>query len=88
MDSTLKAFMVYGYDIQHGCVLVLAKNRGRAITIGRQVHEQFYEPLPRSDYHAFRRKQWDGALASEGTIETDNEMPDGYPPFYDQDDDF
>ena len=83
MCRPVLAFHVYAGDPQDGSLLVFAATAGRARMLGMKQGPwewDFY-----TDTRAKRAKAWDGIFTKEKVIETNDELPVGTTPFYDDD---
>ena len=75
----MKAWHVFCGDPQDGSLLIYAnaRNRARTLWFKGPYTTDFY-----LDVQARRASQWDGAYAWEMVIETNDEIPENYADFY------
>jgi hypothetical protein len=75
----MKAYMTFSGYPQDGCLLVYAetKNKARYLTVGSEWDWEYDE------INAWRKPEFDQYYNGRAIIETNDELPEGAPEFYD-----
>ena len=80
----MKAYAIIPYDSGDGALLVFAPNRNRARFMA--LTHGTWEYYDYTSINARRASVYDGAFDTETVIDTNEDLPDGYPAFYSDED--